>query len=175
MILGLCYGHQLLNVAMSGTLYQSIPIEVYKQNYITDIIQAKPDTIHRNYFLASNPPLTRTYNGWFHVLKINKQTPYILKQNDIYILSNHQQAIKKLGKDLDVIATSSDGKIIEIIQHKIYKNVIGIQGHPERQFGLDRLILFPENTKMFHYNFWDKVSSVIIENRNKRVKAGSIK
>ncbi|MFW5721010.1 MAG: gamma-glutamyl-gamma-aminobutyrate hydrolase family protein, partial [Bacteroidota bacterium] len=47
------------------------------------------------------------------------------------IYSNHHQAIEKTGKDLEVIATSTDGNIVEAVQHKKYPNVLGIQFHPE--------------------------------------------
>jgi putative glutamine amidotransferase len=48
-----------------------------------------------------------------------------------FILSSHHQALKELGKDLFITATSMDGKIIEAVDHKKYKNVLGIQFHPE--------------------------------------------
>jgi putative glutamine amidotransferase len=47
------------------------------------------------------------------------------------VYSNHHQAIENLGENLKVLATSSDGKIIEAIAHEKYPNVLGIQFHPE--------------------------------------------
>ncbi len=168
LVVGFCYGHQLLNVALGGDLYQSIPIEVYKLSYINDIIKSHPDTIHRNYFLASNPPITKTYNGWFHKIVLHQKSNYFKKKKNIFVLSNHQQAIRKLAKDLKIIATSTDGKIIEIVQHEIYKNVLGLQGHLERKFGLDRLDEFPRNTRRFHAHFWKQISNSILINSSKR-------
>ena len=36
------------------------------------------------------------------------------------------------GQNLVVIATSLDGKVVEGLQHKIFKEVVGVQFHPER-------------------------------------------
>jgi putative glutamine amidotransferase len=47
------------------------------------------------------------------------------------ILSSHHQAIKKLGKNLEVTAYSPDGKIIEGIAHSTYPHVFAVQFHPE--------------------------------------------
>ena len=45
--------------------------------------------------------------------------------------SSHHQAVKNIGKGFDVVATSLDGKVVEALQHSKYKNVLGVQFHPE--------------------------------------------
>ena len=52
-------------------------------------------------------------------------------------LSAHHQAIGRIGKDLVATASSRDGRIIEAIEHKRFKSVLGVQFHPE------------------HYALWD--------------------
>jgi hypothetical protein len=39
--------------------------------------------------------------------------------------------MKDLGKNVVTAATSMDGKIVEIIEHRNFKNVVGVQFHPE--------------------------------------------
>jgi putative glutamine amidotransferase len=45
--------------------------------------------------------------------------------------SSHHQAVKELGRDLDIIAASRDG-IAEAIRLRGYPFLLGVQWHPER-------------------------------------------
>ena len=44
--------------------------------------------------------------------------------------SFHHQALDKVADDFKVVARASDG-IVEAIQHKTYKFLVGVQWHPE--------------------------------------------
>jgi GMP synthase-like glutamine amidotransferase len=46
-------------------------------------------------------------------------------------LSAHHQAIGRLGQGLVATASSRDGRIIEALEHKTFKSVLGVQFHPE--------------------------------------------
>lgn len=110
-ILGICRGHQLLNVFRGGTLFQDL-------KYF-----GKPVLKHRQDFY---PELG------VHKVKIIDQDNILSKLYGTDILTNsfHHQAIDKLGEDLTTIATTEDG-IIEAIQMKSRKFLYGIQWHPE--------------------------------------------
>jgi putative glutamine amidotransferase len=97
---------------------------------------------------------------------------------DPLVCSNHHQAVDKLGKDMQVSAFSTDGKIVEAINHAKFKNVIGVQFHPEvptlyqpdgpeyvfspndttkfREY--DRLM--KSNSLEFHLKFWEYFSNL---------------
>ena len=169
LVLGFCLGMQAINVSLGGTLFQSIPMEVYKKRYVEDITKQHPDTWHRNHYLALYPTVKLMYRGWFHKVRVVGKSPFF-PSSEPYILSNHNQAIKKLGKNLKVIAQSMDGKIPEIIQHKTFKNVIGIQGHVERRFAFERFNQYPPSTLRFHDLFWKAVGEVLNDNRIRRMK-----
>jgi putative glutamine amidotransferase len=47
------------------------------------------------------------------------------------VISAHHQALGKLGKGIKINATSSDGRVIEGIEHEKYPNVLGVQFHPD--------------------------------------------
>ena len=53
-----------------------------------------------------------------------------VKKNTIKVNSAHHQAIHKLGKDIQISATSNDG-VVEGIEHKKHRWCIGLQWHPE--------------------------------------------
>ena len=50
LVMGICLGEQMINVACSGTLYQDIPKEVYNKNNVEDILADTNLTQHRNYY-----------------------------------------------------------------------------------------------------------------------------
>jgi len=123
-IKGICLGMQTLNIAGGGNLYQDIISEVYNLDYIDEILNLDIHAQHKNYdsCLFSDRSFF-TYN--IHEVK-NVQTKEVVS-----VLSYHHQAIKRLSNQYEVSFLSMDGKIIEGIQHKKYKNVSGVQFHPE--------------------------------------------
>jgi putative glutamine amidotransferase len=130
-VIGFCLGMQTMNCATGGTMIQDIPMEVYNLTTAEDVLKT-PDAQHKNYnsYLDYDKKLTG-YN--FHQIKFNGENVFteIADKSEPYVLSEHHQAVKKVGKDLDVAATSPDGKIIEAIVHKKYKHVAATQFHPE--------------------------------------------
>ncbi|HOM68112.1 MAG TPA: gamma-glutamyl-gamma-aminobutyrate hydrolase family protein [Anaerolineaceae bacterium] len=112
-ILGICRGHQMLNVALGGTLYTHIPAQ-----FKTDIDhQASEYNDHQ--FLA-------------HTVIIEKNTSLnaILHTESLKVNTRHHQAVKDLAENLRVTARATDGLIegIELPGHPFF---LGVQWHPE--------------------------------------------
>lgn len=105
-IMGICRGCQFLNIAFGGTLHQ-------------DISNAKEHSSFSDYDLIHS--VTATHGSFIHSLY----------GEQFMVNSFHHQAVNKLGNDLEVIMTASDGKIIEGIKHKALP-IFGVQWHPER-------------------------------------------
>lgn len=110
-ILGICAGHQAINVACGGTLIQNV--NSVKETTIAHMQQAprKEPTHHIN-------------------INVGSILHKIVGKSKIRVNSFHQQSINKLGKNLIVTAKSPDG-IVEAIEMKGRKNIIGVQYHPE--------------------------------------------
>lgn len=106
-ILGICRGHQILNVYYGGTLIQDIP-----SSYHTSINHAQKEARHVG----------------THTIELVKDS-FLGKKGDkgIVVNSFHHQNIDELGKSLEVIAYSEDG-LIEAMQNE---SVMGVQWHPE--------------------------------------------
>lgn len=131
-----CLGMQTMNIATGGTLIQDIPSEIYNISSAEDVLKLETDEMHKNYnkVLTWNEELTGanlhhikfSENGFFTTELKSK-----ISLNPL-VYSYHHQCIEKLGKNLIIEATSMDGKIIESVTHKIYKNVIAFQFHPEK-------------------------------------------
>ena len=133
---GFCLGMQTMNVAAGGTLVQDIPSEVYRIITAEGMLALREENRHHNYNNELYPgcdlswgllhPIKPTSRGLLHDLCAD------LQQKNPYVLSSHHQAAGKLGQNLEVIATSMDGKVVEGLQHKIFRNVVGVQFHPEQ-------------------------------------------
>jgi putative glutamine amidotransferase len=113
-ILGICGGHQLINVILGGTLLQHIPDDIPNalehQQRIAGVAQGKPH----------------------HDIKITKGTllHQITGSTGYKTNSSHHQAIKTLGQGLVVNAQTSDG-VIEGIEYLGKEFVLGLEWHPE--------------------------------------------
>ncbi|EKE26773.1 MAG: hypothetical protein ACD_4C00148G0002 [uncultured bacterium (gcode 4)] len=108
-VIGICRGMQLINVAEEGTLYQENP-DAGLIHFL-----GKDGWIHyHDIFLEKNSKI-------FEVFQIQKYT----------VCSIHHQSVEKLGKNLVISAKSEDG-VVEVIEHKDYDFIIGIQGHIEK-------------------------------------------
>lgn len=101
-VLAICYGMQLINVALGGSLYQDIGLQ-----FSSEIDHTKGS----------------------HQVVIEKNR--FFKEGKYRVNSTHHQAVKKLGTGLVGFAFSPD-KLIEAFSMKEYPFLVGVQWHPER-------------------------------------------
>lgn len=118
-ILGICKGCQIINVGFGGTLYQDV-----------HSIKDKEDVLKHSQEGDSNEGTHSVY------LEENSIIRDIFKEEYIKTNSFHHQAVKKLGKDLIITAYSKDS-IVECIESKKLKFLVGVQWHPEEMFKTD--------------------------------------
>ncbi|MDP1623576.1 MAG: gamma-glutamyl-gamma-aminobutyrate hydrolase family protein [Bacteroidales bacterium] len=113
-VLGICRGHQILNVYLGGTLVIDIPQDVGSH------------TIHQ----------CDDYLKCFHAVNIKKTTLLgkICRCDSAQVTSNHHQAVNHLSPQLIANAFSNDG-LIEGIEWRRPEGkafLLGVQWHPER-------------------------------------------
>ena len=123
-LLGVCRGHQVLNVALGGTLYQ-------------DIATQRPDALtHRDWSIYES-------NGHDVDLHPGSRLAAIYGASGGRINSIHHQAVKDLGEGLRVEARSSEDGIIEAIwlDAEDTPYMLGVQWHPEFQDPEDDTLL----------------------------------
>jgi Predicted glutamine amidotransferases len=168
-ILGICLGMQELNVASGGSLYQDIPFQIYGKTTYESILKEKSDNIHRNYWNHINNENDFSFLH-LHPIRVTKGGFLDFKSlpGNPMVISAHHQAAKKIGKGFRVAATSTDGKVVEALQHTRYKNVYGIQFHTDfsilyeedKEFEISpsEKIVLSEETRRFHKLFWENFS-----------------
>ncbi|MCX6257073.1 MAG: gamma-glutamyl-gamma-aminobutyrate hydrolase family protein [Bacteroidia bacterium] len=137
----ICLGMQNLNVAMGGTLYQDIPGEIYHIDNCEDVLKLPVHEQHSNY--ASDLVCKDEVTSYiFHPVLITAGSflESTAKEADILrpeVMSSHHQCIKGLATGLQVVAVSIDTKVIEAVQNVKFRNVLGVQFHPENRFQYD--------------------------------------
>jgi microsomal dipeptidase-like Zn-dependent dipeptidase/gamma-glutamyl-gamma-aminobutyrate hydrolase PuuD len=111
-ILGICRGHQLVNVAFGGSLYQDIA-SLYDGN-----------TLKHTQSLARELPshsVTLTHK--------NSKLYTILESDKVLVNSFHHQAVKEPAPEFITTALSPDG-VNEATEHPEYP-ILSVQWHPE--------------------------------------------
>ncbi len=111
-LLGICGGHQLINVIMGGTLIQHIPQEI-------------DNCLEHEQEIAKHLPT--------HDVEVLQGTQLysIVNTNNIKVNTTHHQAVKTLGSNLKVNAIAPDGVIEGIETTDSNWLCIGVQWHPE--------------------------------------------
>lgn len=112
-LLGICRGHQMLNVALGGSLYTHIPTQYSNSLNHQESDGKDHEHLAHEVQLDSATELSRILG--FETMRVN---------------SRHHQAVKELAPILRVTARSSDGLIegIELPGHRFCQ---GVQWHPE--------------------------------------------
>lgn len=111
-ILGICRGCQILSIASGGKIHQDI-----------DLIST----------IKHSQQSPKYYPTHFVNLETDSKLIRIYKSNKLKVNSFHHQAVSILGDNMAVSAKSNDN-IIEAIEHKNNKFVLGVQWHPELMF-----------------------------------------
>ncbi len=104
-LVGVCRGHQLLNLASGGSLYQDVVSDGATRETHTDgvhPVETLPDTEARG----------------------------ILGRRS-HVHSEHHQAVRRLGRKLRVASRAPDG-LVETIERTDGSFALGLQWHPER-------------------------------------------
>jgi putative glutamine amidotransferase len=120
-VLAICYGCQILNVHLKGTLVQDIPAESP-----TPVAHGQTDL----------PADARKGDAEHQaVLQPDSRLAVLSREAVPLINSSHHQAIDKPGANLRVTARSTDG-VVEGVEWTGDSNwVVGVQWHPERMVG----------------------------------------
>ncbi|MGN7407799.1 gamma-glutamyl-gamma-aminobutyrate hydrolase family protein [Sporosarcina sp. SAFN-010] len=111
-VLGICRGHQILNVALGGTIYQHI---------YTDL---------EGPLLQHKQQADRNYPTHTVVVEKGSRLSNYVEGKEVLVNSLHHQAVHDVPKPLVVTGKAKDG-IIEALESTEHKFVMSVQWHPE--------------------------------------------
>jgi putative glutamine amidotransferase len=111
-VLGICYGMQVLNVFLGGSLYQDI---------------------------SSQVAASIDHRAGTHIIEVGGN-PF-LEEGSFQVNSSHHQAVKELGNGIRPFAFAPDG-IIEAVYMEGHIFFVGVQWHPERMDNIPSQQLF---------------------------------
>jgi putative glutamine amidotransferase len=119
-VLAICYGCQLLNVYLGGTLIQDL-----REETDTPIAHTRHDIVPEP---EADPVHAAELDG-------DSRLATIAAGAEAQVNSSHHQAVERVGRGLRVTAHAPDGTI-EAVEWVGDSNwVVGVQWHPERMFG----------------------------------------
>jgi putative glutamine amidotransferase len=122
-LLGICRGHQLLNVALGGTLYE-------------DVLSLMPGAIKHEYYNV----MPREYLAHTVAITAGSRLATTTGLTHAQVNSLHHQGIRDLAPRLKAVAHAPDG-LIEGVEVMDYPFAIGVQWHPENLYPTDPAML----------------------------------
>ena len=128
-ILGICRGIQVINVFLGGTLYQDL--SEFKPSYEIDMDNMGISYPIQHYQKSENHVLS-------HSVVVNKNSMLygIIGKEEFRVNSFHHQGIKEVASTLNVSAVAKDS-LVEALELKNYKYLLGVQWHPEHLTTMD--------------------------------------
>ena len=117
-VLGICRGQQLINVALGGSLYQDL-----RYQGATRVDHSDADG--------------RARDALIHTVRLDPDSKLaqLIDETSVEVNSLHHQAIKEIGKGLQVSGQAPDG-VIEAVEDKGRRFLVAVQWHPEELPGV---------------------------------------
>lgn len=122
--LAICRGHQVLNVALGGSLYE-------------DIATRLPDAVRHDFF---EPGLPWSHQPHTVTITPNSRLSALLGRSESPVNSLHHQSIRQVADDLLVSAVAPDG-VIEAAELPNHRFGVSVQWHPEQLIDTDAAML----------------------------------
>jgi putative glutamine amidotransferase len=121
--LSICRGHQVLNVALGGTMWE-------------DLASQRPDSIKHDYFHTGR----RTDLPHTVELSSDSRLATIVGRETTAVNSLHHQGVRDIAPELVVSAVAPDGLVegLEVAGHPF---AVAVQWHPENLIGDDPAML----------------------------------
>lgn len=112
-LLAICRGHQVLNVALGGTLYE-------------DVMEWMPGAIKHDFFNT----FPRNHQAHTVIIEPGTRLAQALGRRESRVNSLHHQGIRDLAPGLVAAAHAPDG-LIESVEAANHPFAVGVQWHPE--------------------------------------------
>ncbi len=125
--LAICRGHQVVNVALGGTLVGHLPDIAPSTDVAAPVLHRIEPPVLRDRATPTPHPVT---------VEATSRLASILGATEVVPVSWHHQAVDRLGAGLRVVATAPDGTI-EATEHPEHPQLVSVQWHPELSSATD--------------------------------------
>lgn len=122
-LLAICRGHQILNVALGGTLYE-------------DVMEWMPGAIKHDFFGT----FPRNHQAHIVAIEPGSKLAMTLGRAEANVNSLHHQGIRDLAPGLAATAYAPDG-LIESVEAVGHPFALGVQWHPENLINDEPIML----------------------------------
>jgi putative glutamine amidotransferase len=112
-LLAICRGHQVLNVALGGTMWE-------------DLASQRPDSLKHDYYQKGQ----RAYLRHSVTLEPGSQLAGIINLDTTMVNSLHHQGVREIAPELTVTAVAPDG-VVEGLEVAGHPFAVSVQWHPE--------------------------------------------
>jgi putative glutamine amidotransferase len=141
-VLGICGGLQLINIALGGSLIIDIPSHFARRfaGGPSGYAQAASQAGVKNATTALSHRAAEGQRRAEHPVEVVRDSLLHSIYKSVKIpatVSSHHQAIDRTARRLRAVAHAADG-IIEAVEHRSKRFVVGVQWHPERDFAGNR-------------------------------------
>ncbi len=119
-VLGICRGHQVLNVFYGGSLIQDIPAQHESETVV----------VHRF------APVGEVKRDHAITIEAGSVLRELLGVDRMVVNTYHHQAVKRLAPGFRVTARTEDG-LVEAMEREGDVFILGVQFHPEKMVGED--------------------------------------
>jgi putative glutamine amidotransferase len=130
-VLGICWGLQIINVFLGGSLHQHVPLDIPDSKIIHE--HPKPGIASHHWVLFEqheHPKPSEIAMHWVN-FNDNSEAQKLFGISKVNVNSTHTQAINKVSDSLIEQGRAEDG-IVECCKIKDYPYGWGVQWHPER-------------------------------------------
>ena len=140
-MLGICRGIQTLAMALDGKVAQHIGSEEFrvKSEESANAVKHSQDADRSEPTHSVTIEPESTLNDIYQ--EAEGCSTFNAQKSILYVNSFHHQALNDAGERFRVTARSSDG-VIEAIESREFKSIMGVQWHPECLFGDEGMPIF---------------------------------
>lgn len=140
-MLGICRGIQTLAMALDGKVAQHIGSEEFrvKSEESANAVKHSQDADRSEPTHSVTIEPESTLNDIYQ--EAEGCSTFNAQKSILYVNSFHHQALSDAGERFRVTARSSDG-VIEAIESREFKSIMGVQWHPECLFGDEGMPIF---------------------------------
>ena len=130
-LLAICRGMQLVNVASGGSLYQDFSFRMNSSLGLSPSGRSQDESFEKKIFDHTLEGSALYHKRHPVVIQEGSKLLHIIGKSKIMVNTSHHQMVKKIAPKFVAVAWSSKDGVVEAIESKDDRFLLGVQWHPE--------------------------------------------